>query len=157
MISRWFRYIRGGEVSLPASRAQKRIEWIKYLISTFCKSGLEGRFATQTRLDALSRIESEANRQAGASPSVMGLVLPNSLSPGQAADLANRQLSDFHRASWTRLGMSVVKGQVSVCEPYFLGREGTWPAQASRSIRPVGPAILCSSTPNISSDFTGSS
>lgn len=121
MMSRWFRYIKGAEAGLPASRVRKRVYWIEYLVSTLCQTTVEKRAAIQTRLDALFNRECEANTQAGASPGLMGLTPPGSLSPAQAADLANRNMDGFHRASWARLGMSVVKGQVSVLEPYYLG------------------------------------
>ena len=121
MISRWFRYIRGAQDGLPADRLERRLGWFRYVISVFSETGLEKRLAIQTRFDALFNSESEANMRARASPSVMGLIPPSSLLPTQAAQLANSHLRGFHESSWNRLGMSVVKGQVSVSESYVLG------------------------------------
>ena len=123
MMCRWFRYVRGAVDGLPADRLKMRKAWTRYVLTIFWRTGLERRLAIRTRFDSLFNIECEANTKVGVSPSALGLVPPNSLSPTEAADLTQSGLRDFRTVdeSSRDLAMAVMKGRASISEPLVLG------------------------------------
>ena len=123
MMSRWFRYIKGGEGDSPVQRVQAKTAWIRCLATLFEYTNVPKRVTISIRLDSLFNSECEANIEAEASPSALGLVTPGSLSPAEAAGLIENHLSslDTTQYSSTKVGMAVMSGRVSVSEPYILG------------------------------------
>ncbi len=123
MMSRWFRYIKGTVGGSPADRLRTRRGWMRYLLSRHLRSGLERRLAIRIRLDSLFTNDCEANLMAEVSPGALGLVSPNSLSVAEAAALTEAHLSASRRTgrAATVIRMDVMKGAVSVSEPFMLG------------------------------------
>ena len=123
MMSRWFRFVRGALDGPPARRLRTREAWTRYVIRLYWSSDLDKRLAIRVRLDSLFNNDCEANMQARVSPSAIGTAAPNSLSPAEAADMMENHLGDLGTSdeSSSSLAMSVMKGGVSVSEPYMLG------------------------------------
>ena len=148
MMSRWFRYISGASSGPPGYRFQVREAWTRYVISCLWDVGVEKRLAIRMRLDSLFNNDCEANIEAGASPSALGLVPYNSLSPAEAAGVTENYLRDLGAPDelFKTLGMQV--GGVSVSEPYVLGMRALglcgrlqrinpqWDEVASTTMRP---------------------
>ena len=119
MMHRWFHYIESAVSSSPADRMQTRQAWIRRVCIMFWRTDLDKRVAIRMRLNSLFNNDYEANLAGELSPSVIGLTVPNSLSPADAAELLGT-----HRpvdALSSNLSTAAMNGSVSVLEPYWLG------------------------------------